>query len=225
MAAALRVIQMIITMLKNEKSRNMIITVVIAIVLLVVFVIALFVSIVAVLVSLLSQDFYYPMPNHTFVLSPFDLERVHPKYHTVQPHYGADFPAPEGTEVLASKTGVVYLTFWSNDEGYVMVLQHDEDTYTRYKHLKNYIADVGDEVSAGTPIAYSGNTGVSTGPHLHFEIRINGEYVDPELLLKPWPEGMLGSVLVFVDVWPKTQWSYIRESQINSVVSTFLKST
>lgn len=94
-------------------------------------------------------------------------------------HHGVDFGVPEGTEVMAARDGVVIQTGWNGQLGISVSVEHADKTVTRYAHLSESNVELGDTVSQGDVIAYSGNTGFSTGPHLHFEVRIAGEAVNP----------------------------------------------
>lgn len=94
-------------------------------------------------------------------------------------HYGVDWGCPIGTNVKASCTGKVITAGWQNGYGYTVVLAHSDGSTTRYAHLSKIAVSVGQSVSQGEVIAYSGNTGNSTGPHLHFEITIGGSRVNP----------------------------------------------
>lgn len=94
-------------------------------------------------------------------------------------HHGVDLAVPTGTSVVAARDGVVIQTGWNGDLGISVYVEHSDGVVTRYAHLNESIVELGQEVSQGEVIAYSGNTGYSTGPHLHFEIRIDGEAVNP----------------------------------------------
>ncbi len=94
-------------------------------------------------------------------------------------HKGVDWACPIGTAVKASCAGTVVQSGWSNGYGYCITLRHADGKQTRYGHLKKTLVSVGQTVSQGEKIGLSGNTGRSTGPHLHFEILINGSQVDP----------------------------------------------
>lgn len=94
-------------------------------------------------------------------------------------HKGIDWATPVGTSIYASSAGTVTKAGWGKGYGYVIYLRHADGRETRYGHLSKVLVSPGQTVKQGQKIALSGNTGVSTGPHLHFEILINGSQVDP----------------------------------------------
>ena len=94
-------------------------------------------------------------------------------------HKGVDWALPIGTAVVASNAGTVTKAGWASGYGYAVYIKHADGRETRYAHLSKVLVKVGQTVSQGQRIALSGNTGRSTGPHLHFEIRVNGVAVDP----------------------------------------------
>ena len=94
-------------------------------------------------------------------------------------HQGVDWATPTGTAVMASSGGIVTRAGWASGYGYVVYIQHEGGRETRYGHLSRVLVSVGERVEQGEKIALSGNTGRSTGPHLHFELRINGASVNP----------------------------------------------
>ncbi|MDE6620091.1 MAG: M23 family metallopeptidase [Lachnospiraceae bacterium] len=94
-------------------------------------------------------------------------------------HKGVDWATPIGTSVVASNAGTVVHAGWASGYGYAVYINHSDGRQTRYGHLSKVLVKVGQTVSQGERIALSGNTGRSTGPHLHFEIRINGSAVNP----------------------------------------------
>lgn len=94
-------------------------------------------------------------------------------------HKGIDWATPIGTPIVASNGGKVVTAGWVSGYGYAVYINHDDGRQTRYGHLNKVLVKVGQYVSQGEKIALSGNTGRSTGPHLHFEIRINGTAVNP----------------------------------------------
>lgn len=94
-------------------------------------------------------------------------------------HKGIDWATPTGTAVNASCGGTVAKAGWGSGYGYVVYINHPDGRQTRYGHLSKVLVSAGQSVTQGQKIALSGNTGVSTGPHLHFEILINGSQVNP----------------------------------------------
>ncbi len=94
-------------------------------------------------------------------------------------HQGVDWATPVGTTIWASCGGTVTRAGWGSGYGYCVFIKHPDGRETRYGHLSKVLVSVGQSVSQGQKIALSGNTGVSTGPHLHFEIRIGGSAVNP----------------------------------------------
>lgn len=94
-------------------------------------------------------------------------------------HKAVDWAIPRGTAVKASCGGTVAKAGWGSGYGYVVYINHDDGRQTRYAHLSKVLVKAGQRVQQGDLIAKSGNTGVSSGPHLHFELLINGRQVDP----------------------------------------------
>lgn len=94
-------------------------------------------------------------------------------------HKGLDWAVPTGTPVYASCGGTVVKAGWGSGYGYVVYINHEDGRQTRYAHLSKVLVSVGDKVDQGERIALSGNTGITSGPHLHFEILINGKQVNP----------------------------------------------
>jgi murein DD-endopeptidase MepM/ murein hydrolase activator NlpD len=94
-------------------------------------------------------------------------------------HKGVDWATPIGTTVYASNAGTVSFAGWASGYGYAVYINHADGRQTRYGHLSKVLVSAGQTVAQGERIALSGNTGRSTGPHVHFEIRINGTAVNP----------------------------------------------
>ena len=109
-----------------------------------------------------------------FLLEPYDPSCATRHFHT-----GLDIGAPGGTTIHAADAGVVSFAGWGGGYGNVMILTHGNGYSTLYGHMSGFAAGSGDRVSRGQPIGYEGSTGFSTGPHLHFEIRLNGAYQNP----------------------------------------------
>ncbi len=115
--------------------------------------------------------------------SPFG-KRSQPTAGASTNHKGVDWATPTGTSVVASCGGTVARAGWGSGYGYVVYINHEDGRQTRYAHLSKVLVKVGQTVKQGERIALSGNTGVSTGPHVHFEILIGGKQVDPLKYIK-----------------------------------------
>ena len=94
-------------------------------------------------------------------------------------HYGVDFAVPSGTPIYASKAGTVIVRDYGTINGNYIKLSHSDGTQTYYLHMNTFSVNQGDYVSQGQQIGTVGSTGSSTGPHLHFQIMVNGEAVNP----------------------------------------------
>lgn len=94
-------------------------------------------------------------------------------------HAGIDIGVPTGTAVKAARAGTVTLAGWYGNYGYAVIIDHGGGATTLYGHNSQLLAKVGDKVEVGDVIARSGSTGKSTGPHVHFEVRLNGKAVNP----------------------------------------------
>lgn len=105
--------------------------------------------------------------------------RIDPVYHLKKFHHGMDFSAPVGTEVFATGNGTITFAGWKQGYGNTVVLDHGFGYTTLYAHLYKPVARKGQRVKRGDIIALVGNSGKSTGPHLHYEVRINDRPVDP----------------------------------------------
>lgn len=105
--------------------------------------------------------------------------RVDPVYHTKRFHHGMDFTAPTGTEIYATGNGVVTFVGWRQGYGNTVIVDHGFGYETLYAHLYKGLVRHGQKVKRGDIIALVGNTGKSTGPHLHYEVHLQGHAVDP----------------------------------------------
>ena len=94
-------------------------------------------------------------------------------------HKGHDWAVPVGTKVYGAEAGIVELAYYSESYGYNVLINHGDLVETRYAHMSELNVEKGQKVSRGQVIGLSGNTGDSTGPHLHFEVIINGKKVNP----------------------------------------------
>ncbi len=120
----------------------------------------------------------FPFNITARVTSPFNPSRRHPVTGAVRPHNGTDFGMPVGTPIIAPSDGVVTTASFTRSTGYYVVIRHRGAYSTVYMHLSKINVKVGQNVKSGSIIARSGNTGLSTGPHLHYELRINGRPVN-----------------------------------------------
>lgn len=114
--------------------------------------------------------------------SPYGY-RIHPIFKTKNFHSGVDYAAPYGTPIKASNSGKVIYSGWYSGYGKVVIIDHGnyngKPTTSLYAHMSRQSVSVGANVSRGQTIGYVGTTGYATGPHLHFEIRINGKHTNP----------------------------------------------
>ncbi|EOC0100754.1 murein DD-endopeptidase MepM [Cronobacter sakazakii] len=135
----------------------------------------------------------FPTSRQFRVSSNFNPRRLNPVTGRVAPHKGVDFAMPQGTPVLAVGDGEVVMAKRSGAAGYYVAIRHGRTYTTRYMHLKKLLVKPGQKVKRGDRIALSGNTGRSTGPHLHYEIWINQQAVNPLTAKLPRSEGLTGS--------------------------------
>ena len=129
------------------------------------------------------SNFLWPMPS-SYTISSYFGTRDAPTEGATTNHKGIDIPCSEGSSVIAVADGTVIYVGYLGNGGNAVIVDHGSGISSCYFHLSSFAVEEGDTVSAGQTICYSGNTGVSTGPHLHFAVRENGEYVNP---LKYYP--------------------------------------
>lgn len=110
--------------------------------------------------------------------------RVHPSFRIYQKHHGIDLQAQYGTKVRAAADGVVKYTGYRGGYGYAVIIQHGYGYETLYAHNSEILVYEGQNVKKGQVITLSGNSGTSTGPHLHYEVHINGVPVNPKRFLR-----------------------------------------
>jgi murein DD-endopeptidase MepM/ murein hydrolase activator NlpD len=120
----------------------------------------------------------YIKPVSGRISSPYGW-RIHPILGYSKFHTGVDFAAASGTAVKAVKGGVVILAKYNSSYGNYIIIDHGNGVSSLYAHLKGFNTSLGSRVSQGQTIGFVGSTGMSTGPHLHFEIRVNGDHVNP----------------------------------------------
>ena len=149
----------------------------------------------ALLAALTTPTFAYPLSGDPLT----DVGLVTPRFHALWPtdgiittyfgevgpfsprgHSGLDIAAPEGTPILAADAGEVLKAYWNSDGyGGLIIIGHPSGYETWYAHLDNFEVEKGGQVTRGQVIGEMGSTGFSTGPHLHFEVRVRGAAVDP----------------------------------------------
>jgi murein DD-endopeptidase MepM/ murein hydrolase activator NlpD len=119
------------------------------------------------------------MPAEGVLSSRFSASRFHPIHHEALPHEGIDVSAPHGTPILAAAKGVVTFAGWMAGLGNTVELDHGFGYVTRYGHASKLLVREGQEVTRGEVVAQVGSTGISTSPHLHYEVRVAGKAVNP----------------------------------------------
>ena len=125
------------------------------------------------------------MPTAGWLSSAFSRSRFHPILHIRRPHEGIDVSAPMGAPIVAPAAGTVTMVTVQTGYGNVLEIDHGGGIVTKYAHCSRIVVHVGQHVDRGQVIANVGNTGLSTGPHLHYEIHVNGKVVDPLTYVLP----------------------------------------
>jgi len=123
--------------------------------------------------------FAWPSASSKRITSDFGY-RIHPILKVKKLHTGLDIGAKAGTQVLAANSGTIIKAGWNNSYGNLVMIDHGGGIVTLYAHNSKLAVKTGDVVSKGQLISYVGSTGQSTGPHIHFEVRVNGNYQDPK---------------------------------------------
>jgi murein DD-endopeptidase MepM/ murein hydrolase activator NlpD len=120
----------------------------------------------------------WPLPGYNSISSAYG-NRVHPVYKTIRKHTGIDIGAARGVNIVAAKGGTVISAGWQGGYGNAVIIDHGGGVTTLYGHCSKLLVKSGDKVKEGAAIAKVGSTGVSTGNHLHFEVRVKGAPVNP----------------------------------------------
>jgi murein DD-endopeptidase MepM/ murein hydrolase activator NlpD len=119
------------------------------------------------------------MPTQGWLTSAFSSMREHPILHIARPHEGIDVTAPMGSPIEAPAAGVVTDAGWESGYGNTVTIDHGYGITTKFAHASKLLVKTGQRVQRGQRIALVGNTGLATGPHLHYEVHVNGRPVDP----------------------------------------------
>jgi murein DD-endopeptidase MepM/ murein hydrolase activator NlpD len=129
------------------------------------------------------------MPTQGWLSSAFSSMRSHPILHLARPHEGIDVSAPMGSPIEAPAAGVVTYAGWETGYGNKIIINHGFGIVTKFAHASKLLVRTGQRVSRGQRIALVGNSGLATGPHLHYEVHVNGRPVNP--LKYVLPEGVV----------------------------------
>lgn len=136
------------------------------------------------IISLQSKEKYiggvldWPVPGYYRISSPYGY-RIHPILKTKKMHTGIDIAAPSGATVIAANSGTVIYAGYYGGYGNTVIIDHGGQISTLYAHNSKLLVKEGDKVTKGQTVSKVGSTGLSTGPHLHFEVRKNGKHTNP----------------------------------------------
>jgi murein DD-endopeptidase MepM/ murein hydrolase activator NlpD len=141
--------------------------------------------------------------RYTHITSAFSQHRLHPVLNEVRPHNGVDYSAPVGTPVEVTAGGIVAFAGWDGGGGNVVKVQHGSDYVTAYLHLSRFAPGIrpGVRVRQGDTIAYTGATGLATGPHLDYRVKYRGDWIDPLTLKGVRDEPIPGTQLAKFNSW------------------------
>src|SRR5688572_2640997 len=125
------------------------------------------------------------MPTQGWLSSAFSSMRSHPILHVARPHEGIDVSAPMGTPIEAPAGGLIRSAGWEAGYGHTVEIDHGYGIMTRFAHASRLLVRQGQRVARGEKIALVGNSGLATGPHLHYEVHVNGRAVNPLRYVMP----------------------------------------
>ncbi|WP_275286165.1 peptidoglycan DD-metalloendopeptidase family protein [Halomonas elongata] len=162
----------------------------------------------------------YPFDGQYRISSPFNPQRHHPVTGRISPHKGTDFAMPTGTEVQAPANGRVEKVGNHPAAGRYIVIRHDNGYKTRYLHLSRPLVSRGDRVTMGDRIALSGNTGRSTGPHLHYEILVDNSQVNAMKVALPEGGSLSGEALASFKRQAEPVLAALESGQTGTVVAS-----
>ena len=178
-------LQLLLKVIQDEESRNKLIIAILAII---IFGSTLISSMIPIMflgtsVTVISEhSYFYPLEHHRYISSGYSEERLDPVTGDFsEAHLALDFPADIGTPILASRGGYVMEVGETEVSGLYVKIQHSDGSVTYYGHCSEILVERSQTVGSQEVIALVGNTGWSTGPHVHFEIRLlGGVHVNPE---------------------------------------------
>jgi len=162
----------------------------------------------------------YPFEGRYRLSSNFNPRRKHPVTGRISPHKGTDFAMPIGTPVTSPSDGVVEKVSNHFAAGRYVVIRHDNGYRTRYLHLSKPLVSPGERVTMGQRIALSGNTGRSTGPHLHYEVLVNNNQVDAMKVKLPENRSLTGDRLVAFQREAEPLLATLRSGETGPVVAS-----
>jgi len=150
--------------------------------------------------------------DFTRISSSFSVARMHPILGRMRAHKGVDYAAPTGTPIHAAGDGVIKFKGWMNGYGNFVIVQHSGTISTAYGHMSRFASEhVGQHVGQGQVIGYVGMTGLATGPHLHYEFRVNGVQRNPQTVTLPKPEPLPAAQLArFKAEVVQPQWARLK---------------
>lgn len=136
------------------------------------------------------NTFIHPLEGNPIISSQFG-ERIHPVLKVMKFHTGVDYRVENNTKIIASADGIVISTGNNPNDGNYIYIKNNDQYETRYLHLSKYLVKTHQNIKQGQIIGYTGNSGKSSGPHLHFEILKNKKYIDPKSILNPADDSSL----------------------------------
>lgn len=162
----------------------------------------------------------YPFEGRYRLSSNFNPRRKHPVTGRISPHKGTDFAMPIGTPITAPSDGVVESVRSHYAAGRYVVIRHDNGYRTRYLHLSKPLVSRGERVTMGQRIALSGNTGRSTGPHLHYEVLVSDNQVDAMKVKLPENKSLAGDRLVAFQREAEPLLAALQSGEVGPVVAS-----
>jgi len=153
------------------------------------------------------------------ISSPFDMHRKHPILNRIRAHKGIDYAARTGTPVKTTGDGTVTFCGRSGAYGQVVIIEHNDHYETLYAHMSDFKKGltVGDHVKQGDIIGYVGQTGLATGPHLHYEFHVDGVYRDPETVKIPHSMPISNELLADFNAQTQTFFAQLNQAKAKSL--------